>query len=281
MDNKLKRIDLHVHTSASDSDLSPSETVRIAKEAGLSAIAITDHDTVSGYEEAEAAAEEYGIEVIPGIEFSTKYKSAVHILGYFIDVNNKELNETLTEIVNDRDSRNSKCVELMQADGINITYESLKKRFGEVIGRPHFAEVLRECGYVSSVAEAFEKYLGKGQRYWLPRKTVPIERCIELITISGGIPVLAHPFEYSYKDKSLCELIEYCIECGVKGIECRHSSHTAGEMAYLEKICEEYSLLKTGGSDFHGTLKPDVKIGTGKGIVSVPYFWLEKLKERI
>lgn len=276
----MKRIDLHVHTTASDGTVTPADVVALAKEASLSAIAITDHDTVLGYEEAAQAGEKLGIEVFPGIELSTKYKSAAHVLGYFIDVDNKELKKELKGIVDDRDIRNEKTVALMRQDGISITYDEMKARFGEVVGRPHFAEILVEYGLAEDSADAFRRYVGKGMRYWLPRTTIPIERCIELILTAGGIPVLAHPFEYKYEDKSLAELIEHCMAAGLQGIECRHSSHTPGQMAYLELLADEYGLFKTGGSDFHGTVKPDISLGTGKGLVSVPYTWLEKLKER-
>ncbi len=261
----MKRIDLHVHTTASDGTVTPADVVALAKEASLSAIAITDHDTVLGYEEAAQAGEKLGIEVIPGIELSTKYK---------------ELKKELKGIVDDRDIRNEKTVSLMRQDGISITYDEMKARFGEVVGRPHFAEILVEYGLAEDSADAFRRYVGKGMRYWLPRTAIPIERCIGLILTAGGIPVLAHPFEYKYEDKSLAELIEHCMAAGLLGIECRHSSHTPGQMAYLELLADEYGLFKTGGSDFHGTVKPDISLGTGKGLVSVPYTWLEKLKER-
>lgn len=276
----MKRIDLHVHTTASDGTVSPAEVVSRAKTASLSAIAVTDHDTTLGYPEAARAGAELGVEVIPGIELSTKYRRAVHILGYSIDVDNPELKKELKSIVDDRDIRNEKTVALMQRDGIPITYDEMRSRFGVVIGRPHFAEILVEYGLATDSADAFRRYVGKGMRYWLPRTTIPIERCIELILTAGGIPVLAHPFEYKYEENSLAELIEHCIAYGLQGIECRHSSHSPGQMAYLELLADEYGLLKTGGSDFHGDVKPDISLGTGKGLVSVPYRWLEKLKER-
>ena len=276
---KLKKIDLHIHTTASDGDFTPSGIVRAALDAGLSAAAITDHDTVSGYAEAFSAAEGTGLEVVPGIEFSTKYGGRVHILGYFIDPDDRALKEMLRSIVEDRDRRNENIVQLMRQDGISVAYSDLKDRFGEVIGKPHFAEILVEQGICSSVREAFAGYLNKGMKYAVPRKTVPVDICIDLIRGAGGIAVLAHPFEYRFDKVSLPELIEKCMEYGVTGLECRHSSHTPGQMAYLERLAGEYGLLKTGGSDFHGAVKPDIRLGTGSGLVSVPYSWLEKMKE--
>lgn len=275
----LSRVDLHIHTTASDGSSSPSETVCRAKGAGLSAIAITDHDTVSGYAEAAEAGKENGIEVIPGIELSTRFDGPFHVLGYFIDCENEELNRVLSQIVEDRDIRNEQIISKMRSDGIGITYDRMKERFGNVIGRPHIAEILVENGICRDVSDAFEHFVGKGMRYWFPRTTIPPERCIELILHAGGIPVIAHPFEYKYRQKSLPELIEFSIDHGAAGIECRHSSHTPGQMAYLELLAGEYGLLKTGGSDYHGDIKPDIKIGTGTGFVSVPSSWLERLKE--
>lgn len=274
-----RRIDLHVHTTASDGSVSPADAVSLAREAGLSAIAVTDHDTVSGYAGAAEAGRTLGIEVIPGIELSTRYEGPLHILGYFIDCENIVLTAALRSNVDDRDARNEKLIALMRSDGICVTYDAMKDRFGDVVGKPHFAEILVENGVCSDVQDAFTRYLGKGMKYWIPRTTVPMERCIEIIKIAGGIPVIAHPFEYKYEKKSLSGLIESCVRAGAAGIECRHSSHTPGQMAYLELLSGEYGLLKTGGSDFHGDPKPDVRIGTGKGLVTVPYSWLEELKK--
>lgn len=275
----MKRIDLHVHTTASDGADSPEAVVRMALGSGLSALAITDHDTVSGCEAAAEEAGKCGIELIPGIELSTRFNGPVHILGYYIDTADAGLQALLSGIVADRDERNEKTVALMRQDGIDITYEQMKERFGEVVGRPHFARILIENNLADSTADAFERFVGKGMKYWLPRTTVSLERCIECILSAGGIPVLAHPFEYRYDSKSLSGLIELCMDLGVRGIECRHSSHTPGQMAYLERLAEEYGLLKTGGSDYHGSVKPEVSLGTGTGLVSVPYSWLETVKK--
>lgn len=275
----MKRIDLHIHTTASDGADSPEAVVRQAAELGLSAISVTDHDTVLGCEPAAAEAKKRGIELIPGIELSTRYNGPVHILGYFIDTSSPEIKALFDEIVADRDGRNEKAVALLRKDGIDITYEQMKDRFGEVVGWPHFATILIENGLAESTDDAFSRLIGKGMKYWVPRSTIPIERCVDVILSAGGIPVLAHPFEYKYQNKTLPELIELCINLGVRGIECRHSSHSPGQMAYLERLAEEYGLLKTGGSDYHGSVKPEVALGTGTGLVSVPQAWLEALRE--
>ena len=275
----MKRIDLHVHTTASDSTASPAEAVRLAKEAGLSAIAITDHDTVSGYAEAAEAGKKYGVEVVPGIEISTKYGRAVHILGYYIDPDSDKLAPVLEWVVHDRDERNRKMAELMAADGLPVSYEEMHRRCGAVIGRPHFAEVLVELGLAKDIRDAFDRYVEKGQKYYLPRNFLSIERSIEIIREAGGVPVLAHPFQYKLDDAGLRELIEHCMESGLQGMECRYSGYSVEQSKYLGRLAEEYGLIKTGGSDFHGDNKRHISIGTGTGHLEVPYEYLEKLRQ--
>ena len=275
----MKRIDLHVHTTASDSTASPAEAVRLAKEAGLSAIAITDHDTVSGYAEAAEAGKKYGVEVVPGIEISTKYGRAVHILGYYSDPDSDKLAPVLEWVVHDRDERNRKMAELMAADGLPVSYEEMHRRFGTVIGRPHFAEVLVELGLAKDIRDAFDRYVEKGQKYYLPRNFLSIERSIEIIREAGGVPVLAHPFQYKLDDAGLRELIEHCMESGLQGMECRYSGYSVEQSKYLGCLAEKYGLIKTGGSDFHGDNKRHISIGTGTGHLEVPYKYLEKLRQ--
>ena len=275
----MKKIDLHVHTSASDGTLSGREVAELAHSLGLSAIAISDHDTATGYFEAAEAGKELGLEVVPGIEISTKYGRAVHILGYYIDPKAPSLEHVLNWIVNDRDTRNRKMAEMMAADGLPVSYEMMLQRYGEVIGRPHFASLLVELGLASSIQDAFDRYVEKGQKYYQPRTILPIERAVEIIVEAGGIPVLAHPFQYRMDDALLRELIEYCMSFGLRGMECRYSGYDEEQVAYLEALAREYSLVKTGGSDFHGSNKPHIALGSGMGNLNVPYDFLEKLKE--
>lgn len=279
----MSQIDLHVHTTASDGSVSPAGIVDLAKQFGLSAVGITDHDTVEGCREAEEQGLKEDIEVIPGIEFGTRYEGIgmVHILGYFIDIDNKELQDELRFIVYDRDNRNYAIIKKMQEDGIDVDYRAVKDRFGDVIGRPHIAQFLVEHGLAEDTKDAFNRFVGKGMKYWLPRETLALERCIELILNAGGLAVLAHPFEYNFSKVGLEELLNFCIEKGVTGLECRHSSHTAEEMIFLEYLADARGLFKTGGSDFHGfEIKPEIMLGSGKNNVTVPDEWLEIMKER-
>lgn len=275
----MKKIDLHVHTTESDGTYTPAEVVRIAKSAGLSAIAITDHDTNLGYAEAAAEGEKLGVEVVPGIEISTKYTVAVHILGYYIDGSSPALKEVLDWVVNDRDTRNRKMAELMAADGLPVSYDEMVERFGTVIGRPHFGRILIELGLAKDMQDAFDRYIEKGQKYYLPRTIMPLERAISIIKEAGGISVIAHPFQYRYDDKMLRELIEVCMGYGVKGMECRYSGYGEDKVKYLSDLADEYGLVKTGGSDFHGENKKHISLGSGiNGNLEVPYSWLEELK---
>lgn len=276
----MKLIDLHVHSTASDGTASPRELAELALRQGLSAVAVTDHDTVLGYPELKEAGEELGIETVPGIEISTKFHRAVHILGYYIDPHSPHLEPVLNWVVEDRDKRNREMCRLMAADGLPVNYEDMKQRFGEVIGRPHFADLLVELGLAKNVKDAFDRYVEKGQRYYVGRTILPIEQAIDIIRLSGGVPVLAHPFQYQLDDAGLRELIEHCIAQGLRGMECRYSGYGPEQSEYLEKLAEEYGLIKTGGSDYHGSNKPKIVLGRGiEGNLHVPYEWLENLKE--
>ena len=275
----MREIDLHIHTTASDSTVSPGEAVDIALKTGLYAIAISDHDTVSGYAEAKKAAEGSGLEVVPAIEISTKYVGAVHILGYYIDTDSEKLRPVLDWVVNDRDERNRKVAALMAADGLPVSYEQMHERFGAVIGRPHFAKILVELGMAKDIKDAFARYVEKGQKYYLPRNFLSIERSIEIIREAGGVPVLAHPFQYRRSHEGLKDLISHCMDSGLMGMECRYSGYTEEDSAYLETLADRFGLLKTGGSDFHGSNKPHIAMGKGTGSLSVPYEYLLRLKE--
>ncbi len=274
----MKTIDLHIHTTASDGTASPAEVVRAANELGLSAIAVTDHDTVSGCAEAQAAGQELGIEVVPGVEFSSRYGKTIHILGYFLRTESPVLTRVLKNIVEERDDRNRKMAARMAADGIPVDYDEMKRRFGPVIGRPNFGQVLVDLGRAESVQDAFDRFIEKGQPYYLPRKMLSIERSVEVIREAGGVPVLAHPFQYRLEEPALRQLIEHCMDHGLLGLECRYSLYSEEQSLYLLRLAKEYGLAPTGGSDFHGTNKPKIAIGSGTGSLAVPAEWLEPLR---
>ena len=274
----MKQIDLHIHSSASDGTDSPAEVVRKAKELDLAAVAITDHDTVSGCAEAAAAGQELGIETVSGVELTSRYGRTIHILGYYLRCNSPVLTRTLDSIVSERDARNEKMARMMAADGIAIDYDEMKSRFGASIGRPHFGRVLVELGLAESVQDAFDRYIEKGQRYYLPRRMLSIERSVEVIREAGGVPVLAHPFQYKLEESALRQLIEHCMDHGLLGMECRYSLYDEEQSQYLLGLAREYGLLPTGGSDYHGANKPHLALGSGTGQLCVPEAWLEPLR---
>ena len=276
----MKKIDLHIHTTASDGTYTPEEVVREAARLGLAAIAITDHDTAEGYLRAAAEGEKCGLEVVSGIEISTKFHSAVHILGYYIDVASPALEEVLEWMHRDREERNVKLCAMLRERGVDIDIERMHARFGDLVGRPHFAEIMIENGMAQSMDDAFERLLNKNRPFFIPRQFLSIARSIEIIRAAGGTPVLAHPFQYRLDERGLRELIEHCMENGLEGLECRYTGYDEKQCAYLEALAEEYGLVKTGGSDFHGEHKRDIRLGEGRGELCVPYAFLEALKER-
>ena len=276
----MKRIDLHIHTTASDGTFTPEEVVREASRLGLAAVAITDHDSAAGYPAAAAEGEKCGLEVVPGIEISTKFRSAVHILGYYIDAQSPALGEVLDWMHRDREERNVKLCAMLRESGVEIDMERVHARVGDPVGRPHFAENMIENGMARDMNDAFERLLNKNKPFFIPRQFLPIERSIEIIREAGGTAVLAHPFQYRLDDAGLRELIEHCMESGLEGMECRYSGYDAAQTAYLEALAAEYGLVRTGGSDFHGAIKGEIRLGEGKGGLNVPYAFLEELRSR-
>jgi predicted metal-dependent phosphoesterase TrpH len=279
----MKLIDLHVHTTKSDGTLTPAETVSLAREKGLAAIAVTDHDTVGGIAEAQAAGAAAGVEVVPGMEVSTGWEhTEIHLLGYLFDPASPALGEAIDWVINDRRERNEKMAALMRADGIPVTAEEMYRRYPQsTVGRPHFAVKLMEQGMAVSVKDAFARYLAPGQKYYVRRNHIAFDRAVELICQAGGRAVLAHPFQYRYDDERLRRLLDYCRETGVSGVECLYSGYTPEQEEYLEALAGEYGFLITGGSDFHGSHKPEIELGRGiGGTLAVPYELLEKLKNK-
>ncbi len=278
----MRFIDLHVHSSCSDGTLAPSDLVRHAVSCGLSAFALTDHDNTDGLAEAFAAAAEAGIELIAGIEFSTEYKGKdIHIVGLDFDWRNPEFQQNVDYYREERWRRNQKMIAIMAADGIDISCEKMKAAFGDTVWtRAHFARYLADHGYVSEMWEAFRTLLGDGCKYFVPRQKAHPAEVVDLIRRFGGIPVLAHPFQYSFSDGELRELLAGLMEAGLLGMEVYYSTHTPGQTAYLAALAEEISLASSGGSDFHGTNKPDIALGTGKGNLRIPYSILEGLRAK-
>lgn len=281
-------IDLHVHSTESDGTLTPEEVVRAAGAAGLSAIALTDHDTASGVAKATETAASLGIELIAGIELSTEYPLSgsaggkeVHIVGLFIDPDHPALVEKTREFRECRNLRNEKIVAALQKEGFSITMDGLAAANPDsVITRANIARFLYQTGQIKSVQKAFEKYIGDGCRCYVGRfKVAPME-AVELIHAAGGVAILAHPLLYHLKPAVLQQLIDDTKQAGLDGIEAVYSTYTAADEQYVKRLARENGLLVSGGSDFHGANKPSIQIGSGRGNLRIPYEILDDLRLR-
>lgn len=276
-------VDLHTHSRCSDGTLTPRELVDYAVEKGLGAVALTDHDTVDGLDELMEYAKGKPIEVIPGIEYSTEYNSRdVHIVGLFIDHKAPVFQEYLTRFKQSRTDRNYKLCANLRGAGIDITYEALVEAFpGAVITRAHYAAYLLDKGYVKSRNEAFERYLGDNTPYFVHREKVTPEEVIEVTLKAGGIPILAHPTLYRLGREQLDVLVRRLKDAGLMGIECYYSTYTPSEEKQMRALAEEYNLLPSGGSDFHGANKPGLDLAVGYGKLSVPDRFLTDMKKAL
>ena len=264
-----KLIDMHMHTNYSDGELSPDELINLAIENNIETMAITDHDTIDGIKTVDKSKYP-DIEIINGIELSAKRKKGrMHILGYDIDLENETLNNKMTELKNNSiDSLLSTMEQIKRDYGIRFSYEDIKEMINAQhnLNRVDLAKLCMKYGYADNVQDAFDKYL-IAARAKVNQTITGLEypECIELINTSGGIPILAHPKSLELSEEELLILLEDMINCGLKGIEVYHSSHSKEEMDLYLKIAKEYNLLISGGSDYHGkTAKPDIEIGTGK-----------------
>ena len=256
-------IDLHIHTNASDGQYSPAEVVRMATLKGAACIAITDHDTVDGLDEARRTAKEVGIVCIPGIEISVQGNRELHILGYFIDYVHHGLVEACDNFTRLREQRKGRIFEYLSQKGVLLTEEQLRRQVRhDAVGRPHFAQAMLEAGYVSSVQEAYDRYLGIPEFDSVERAKPAARDGLQMIIAAGGIPVLAHPALLKLDDESLNALIAGLADFGLKGLECYYSKHTPEQIEKYLRYAEKYGLLATAGSDFHGeNNKPGVDIG--------------------
>ena len=281
--NIMKYIDLHTHSNYSDGTCPPSVLVGKAVQKGLAAFALTDHDTVSGIEDAIHAVKEQNapLKFIPGTELSVAYKDRdIHIVGLFINHKNTSFKSAARIIIKRRDDRNMEMVSNLQKAGIPISIEALMEGNPDtVITRAHFARFLVDNKIVQIPAEAFKKYLDTTTPYYVPRKYIEPEEGIELIRNAGGVPILAHPLHYKLNESEREKLIRRLALSGLMGIEVLYSNHTEADGAYAKKLAKKYNLLPSGGSDFHGSNKPAIDIGSGRGNLAVPYRYLEKLAE--
>lgn len=265
-------VDLHTHSNKSDGSLSPTQLIDEANRIGLSAIALTDHDSIDGLEEAINRGNELGIKVVPGVELSCEYNGRdIHIVGLFIDYLNKDFHDQLKAFVNSRDIRNRKMCQKLTDAGMPVIYEEMIEKYGDsVLTRAHYARYMLEKGYIKSLSEAFERYIGDHSPYYIPREKVTPSQGVSLILSAGGVPILAHPILYKLGKEAMNNLVSELKEYGLVGIEAIYSTYTSADERYIREIADKYGLLISGGSDFHGAAKPGLNLGTGYGKLYVP-----------
>jgi 3',5'-nucleoside bisphosphate phosphatase len=273
-------IDLHVHSSASDGTMGPREVVLEAARADLQAIALTDHDTIAGLEQALMAGEEAGLEVIPGCELSVSAPlGELHLLGLWVDPNSSVLGGVLEDLRNKRHKRNREIVRKLRALGIAIRYEEvLEAAGGEAVGRPHIASVLTSKGVVGSMDSAFSTYLASGRSAHVPKEKLTIGQAIGLLKGEGATVVLAHPFSPGMDEAELRTLLLELKGLGLDGVEAYYSHHSERQTGLCLRLAIGLDLVVSGGSDFHGSNKPQVRLGRGTGNLCVPMRVLDDLK---
>lgn len=286
-------IDLHAHTTISDGGDAPRELVRKAAAAGITAIAVTDHDNDAGCAEAMDEGAKLGIEVVPAVEiscdvedlqqrgFAPTSRPTMHLLGYFIPQRANQLSEALADLQYHRANRNRIIVERLNELGIDVTFEEVEAEAGgpgSQIGRPHFAAVMVRHGAVPDYQTAFDEYLAKGAKAYIGRKLYRPAEATELMAGAGAVPVLAHPMTMNISIEEIERFIDDLIEAGLKGIEGYHGDYTADEQAPLRDLAARRGLIATGGSDYHGDMRPDRKLPGGKAGTMVPVEVLDQLK---
>ena len=281
----LRTIDLHAHTTASDGDHAPTALIEAAAKIGLTALAVTDHDTTDGIAEAQRAGRRLGVEVVPGIELSAEFpKGQCHVLGLRIDPASEPLNLRLREVVQNRNARNAQIVEKMQKDGLDITLADVEAIAGgtgprTIVARPHFAAALIQKGVVASVPEAFERFLAKGKPYYAERDRLTPQEAFGLIHAAGGVAILAHPNNLNRDAAETEAEIRRFQSLGMDGIEARYNRHAPEDNARYLELAARRGLLTSGGSDFHGpSVKPTVLLGHVEGELPAPAELLNALK---
>jgi predicted metal-dependent phosphoesterase TrpH len=283
-------IDLHTHTDRSDGSTDPGDLVRQALAQGLRAVAIADHDTLAGYDAALPVARDSGLELVCAVELSTrpgepavpgKRERSVHVLGYWLlDPPTSDFRHWLVTQQNSRRQRNIDLVAKLQQLGVDITLQDAEVYGRNQVGRPHFARVLFDKGYVSNIQQAFDLYLADEAKAAVDRDEPTLEEGIRRIVEAGGLASLAHPVRLPQRGPQLAQLLERLTQVGLQGIEVFHSEHSTENSADYADLARRFDLIPTGGSDFHGDNKPGIRLGTGlNSNLNLPYSFLENMRE--
>ena len=276
-------IDLHMHSTFSDGSLAPQELAEVGKQVGLSGMALTDHDTTAGVAAFIEATASVGVIGVTGVEISAEVShGTLHMLGYHIDPGSATLGDALAQIRGGREYRNRKILARLQELGMTIEWDYVAGFAGdEVVGRPHFAQALLAKGYVESKQEAFDRLLGKGQQAYVDRFRLSPADSIQMIRGAGGVPVLSHPYTLDLNRVELREFIKELAAQGLQGMEVYYSEHSKQQTAEYKALADDLGLVATGGSDFHGDVNPDVRMGVGFGPLRVPDSVLAAIESRI
>lgn len=275
----MKYIDLHTHSNCSDGSMTPAELVAHAAEKGISAIALSDHDTVAGVDEAMEWGKKLGVEVVPAIEFSVQSDTETHILGFYIEHKNPILQEALAKINEVRWQRTVNTCNNLRNLGFDVTMEeALAIAPSGLIGRAHFARILMEKGYVGSVKEGFDKYLANGRPAYDGTQYLTAKGAVELIKSIGGVSFVAHPHLIRLDDATLRKFLLELKSVGLCGIEGYYNEYTPEMQDYFQNLARELGLEICGGTDFHAKMKPHIEIGIGQGNMAIPYSVLENIK---
>lgn len=285
------KVDLHIHSTASDGSLTPGEIVKQAASLNLYAISITDHDSIDAYETVRPNKLSEGLFLISGVEISTAFpppffseKESLHLLGYGFDINNTKLRRMLLDQQKARSSRNPKIIEKLNQAGIPISIEDVEKMAGKKdIGRPHIAKYLVSKGFARDIDEAFDRYLGKGRCAYVEKTKIPVQEAIDTIKVAGGIAVMAHPILIQrHTDLPLETLVRVLVNSGIEGMEVYYPGQSSEETRFFESLAERFGLIMTGGSDFHGDINPEIQMGSGyKGDLNLSPKIFDDLKAAI
>lgn len=278
----MKLIDLHTHSLKSDGAQTPADVIRTAHAAGLSAVALSDHDNIDGVREAMAEGEKLGIEVIPAVELSAQVDTELHILGYFIDLENKKLQEAMAYSLVVRDQRQEETCRKLNEQGFRITMDELREEAhgNPVLCRAHFAQIMVRKGYAESVQDCFKKYLSVGCYAYSNKQALLPHEAVSLIREAGGIAVAAHLHLIKMEDEPLKEFLKSLIPHGLDGVEGYYTDYTPDMEVRYRAMAKELGLVLSGGTDYHGANKPHISIGRGRGGLEIPYSVLEGLKAR-
>ncbi len=282
-------IDLHIHTTASDGTTPPHKILSLAQELNLGAIAITDHDTLDGVKEALRSGIPPSLDFLTGIEISAtppppfRCPGSFHILGYGIRPDDPLLNQILFQLQDGRRNRNPRIIERLNSLGMDLSLEEVRQLAGDgLLGRPHIARLMVKKGFASSIDDAFDRYLGKGKPGYVDKFRIDTSQAISLITGAGGLPVLAHPYLLKLaNEKETEDLLILMKSMGLRGVEVFYPDHSKDYTAWLLSLAQKLDLLITGGTDYHGSLKPEILLGSGRGDFFVPFELYQKLQQHL